>query len=124
MTENTTNSPLALLEAAEAELIQQTFDDIKSVRDSLHVEDFAPEGADASFDVDMGEEWCDVRLNVQVADDAESYVYSVLSGDSSFDQDHRGFWGSGCIRPDSDDVQLTETARELVDQVLEHVAQA
>lgn len=66
----------------------------------------------------------DIRLNYQPAgcgcfiDDDR---WNVRTGDSSYDQDHRGFWGSGCVTEDCD---AQELAKELFEQVMEHYAQS
>lgn len=45
--------------------------------------------------------------------------WSLHSGDSSYDQDHRGFWGASSIDADSDPAEVVD---ELIDQVLEAAA--
>lgn len=74
---------------------------------------------------------CDVRLQVyETTEDNDTYcVWAIRYGDSSFDLDHRGYWGCSCIpginiktgkgkRFDSKDV-----ARDLLEQVKDHHAE-
>jgi len=48
--------------------------------------------------------------------------WNVYHGDSSYDQDHRGFWGASSVRYDDSYEDLESLARELIDQVVEHAA--
>ncbi len=76
--------------------------------------------ADAEFGCD--ENLCDVRLQVH-----KDCGWTIHTGDSSYDQDHRGYWGSsflpGCNRNgrpkrfDSVDI-----ARDLIEQCKEQFA--
>ncbi len=106
-------SALRLLEAAEAEITQELFSELLGVRRYLN---------GFSLDEIPEDSGIDVRLNVQVAEDCESYSWSLDTGDSSYDQDHRGFWGSSTVVWDDDEVTLVRAARDLVEQVLEHCA--
>lgn len=112
-------SVLQLLEAAEAELHDEGLASLVSERDYLRTFDRSELCED-----DESEPLVAVRLRVQVSEDAESYVWSILTGDPSYDQDHRGFWGSSCLSPDDDEQELVTLIRELVGQVLDHAAQA
>ena len=60
---------------------------------------------------------CDVRL--QVYDDGS---WSVRFGDSSYDQDHRGFWGSSGVPGDGRRFDSRAIAKDLVEQVREQAA--
>lgn len=51
---------------------------------------------------------CDIRLRVH------NGSWQVLVGDSSYDQDHRGVWGSGIITPNEDGLIV---ARQLIDSL-------
>lgn len=51
---------------------------------------------------------CDIRLRVH------NGSWQVLVGDSSFDQDHRGVWGSGSISPNEDGLIV---AHQLIDSL-------
>lgn len=51
----------------------------------------------------------DVRLQVY-----ENGNWAVRVGDSSYDQDHRGFWGASFLSWDR--ANLTDLARELIDE--------
>lgn len=55
----------------------------------------------------------DVRLQVH------SGMWSILTGDSSYDQDHRGCWGSGWLSRETD---CNELAADLIGQVEEDAA--
>lgn len=52
----------------------------------------------------------DVRLQVHEG------KWTVWSGDSSFDTDHRGAWGSGAVRADMDGKALRAVAEDLIRQ--------
>ena len=68
---------------------------------------------DLDINIDHGEDqaYLDIRLRLQ-ADGS----FDVFSGDPSYDQDHRGFWGSSSIAVDTD---LEETAHDLLNQALD-----
>jgi hypothetical protein len=61
----------------------------------------------------------DVRLQVRTW---RGNDWGIRTGDSSYDQDHRGFWGAGRISPYDTDHCIGETANDLVDQALEQAA--
>lgn len=61
----------------------------------------------------------DVRLQVRTW---RGNDWAIRTGDSSYDQDHRGFWGAGRLSPYDTDHCVGETARDLVNQALEHAA--
>ena len=44
-------------------------------------------------------------------------------GDSSYDQDHRGYWGAACVSPGQPLHSCLKTAWELIDEVIEDFAQ-
>jgi hypothetical protein len=46
--------------------------------------------------------------------------WQILTGSSDYDQDHRGFWGSSYLPYDR--ANLTEIARDLIEQAKEHEA--
>ena len=95
------NDEYEMIEAMEAEMIQETYRDLQSVRLSL---------------VGWGIEETDVRL--QYMDGA----YALHTGEACYDTDHRGYWGCGSVSADDDDVSLMETARDLVSQMIDHAA--
>lgn len=68
-----------------------------------------------SFDDGEGNVGIDVRLQV-----LPSGAWALRAGDSSYDYDHRGFWGSGFLARQTN---CRELARELIDQCAEHAAQ-
>lgn len=67
---------------------------------------------------DGDEQAIDVRLQVY-----EDGRYCVRSGDASYDQDHRGFWGASSVAAEDSDADLSQLARDLVAQALDHCAQ-
>ena len=81
-------------------LVEEIKKDLKSSPDI-----FKGEEPDDSF-VDVRLQWHDGK-------------WSVLTGDSSYDQDHRGHWGASSITPDTKPETL---AKELIEQVMEHMA--
>lgn len=104
---------LELLEAMEAELQQEVYREMVTMR--YYARTFNPEDiAD-----EEGNPYIDVRL--QLFDDG---TFAIHHGDASYDQDHSGFWGAGSVGPGDDDVALISTARDLVDQALEVAAQS
>lgn len=56
----------------------------------------------------------DVRL--QVWDDGQ---WAIHTGDASYDQDHRGFWGAGCVIADDTPETLRDLAEQLRDDAIE-----
>lgn len=58
----------------------------------------------------------DVRLQVRGGG------WSVHTGDSQYDQDHRGAWGCGWIRAGASMRESRETARELIDEAADCAA--
>jgi len=66
--------------------------------------------------------WCesgdqggiDVRLQVQEGG------WALRTGDSSYDLDHRGYWGAGYLTRSSN---CRELARELIEEARDHAAQ-
>jgi hypothetical protein len=63
----------------------------------------------------------DIRLQVYEAD-SFPFVgeWAIRFGDSSYDLDHRGFWGASMIDHTTD---CRELAEELIDQCADHAAQ-
>jgi len=59
----------------------------------------------------------DIRVN---ATDGGSW--SLLSGDSSYDTDHRGYWGASCLSVDDDDERIVNTLAEMIDQACDHAS--
>jgi hypothetical protein len=58
--------------------------------------------------------YVDVRLQVM-----EDGGWAIRTGDSSYDQDHRGYWGASSIDPHTN---CRDLAIELLDQCAEHAA--
>jgi hypothetical protein len=66
----------------------------------------------------MEDEGCDVRLQVY-----EDSSFQLHSGDSSYDQDHRGYWGAGYVPGGKITLKLaSEIAKGMIDEVLESCA--
>lgn len=63
--------------------------------------------------------WADVRL--QVWDDG---TWAIHTGDASYDQDHRGFWGAGSLASDATESDIAQLAADLLEQALDDCAQA
>ncbi len=61
----------------------------------------------------------DVRLQVWPDGD-----WTTRFGNSSYDQDHRGYWGSGYVIAADTDAELLDLAKDMVEQCKEHAAQA
>jgi hypothetical protein len=51
-------------------------------------------------------------------------TWAVHTGDASYDQDHRGFWGASSVEAHCDEETLDEIVMDLIDQALESAAQA
>ena len=68
---------------------------------------------------EKGEEFAgqDVRLQVY-----ENGNWAVHVCPSDYDQDHRGYWSASCLSYDRQN--LTELARDLIDQCAEAIAMA
>ena len=81
-------------------LVEERKKDIKSSPD-----DYKDTGSDDPA-IDVRLQWHDGK-------------WSVLTGDSSYDQDHRGYWGTSSITLDT---KSEELANDLIDQVEEHLA--
>ena len=59
-------------------------------------------------------DYLDIRLRLQ-ADGS----FDVLSGDASYDTDHRGYWGASSINSDTAKTELHGIAADLVDQAID-----
>ena len=80
---------------------------IRDIRDDL---DFPEETKEE-------ERYCDIRL--QVYPDGQ---WALRSGDSSYDQDHNGFWGCSSITDKTTVKTIRETVSDLIEQVEEDIA--
>ena len=91
-------------------------DEAKLKADVLVILEYIHADIFENLEVNPGEDeaYLDVRLRVHDGS------FGVLQGDSSYDQDHRGFWGSSSLAVDSD---LEDIAADLVEQVLDDQAQ-
>lgn len=78
---------------------------LRAERDSLD----GTEGEDSDGTVD-------VRL--QVSSDG----WTIHTGDASYDQDHRGWWGASCLSHQDSASDLKSLARDLIDQAKDHQA--
>ena len=61
------------------------------------------------------DEWCDVRLQVYPNGD-----WAIRVGDSSYDLDHRGYWGCGSLNGRR--FNSADMARDLIEQAKEQKA--
>ena len=66
-----------------------------------------------------GEEDASIDVRLQVYPDGQ---WAVRWGDSQYDQDHRGFWGSSSVPGDNRRFDSKDIARDLIDQAREHKA--
>lgn len=79
----------------------------------------------ASIEIPRGEEELEVRLQLlgsELSEDGElenDPEWSVWTGASDYDTDHRGDWGAGTLTEDTD---ANELAKELVEEALESAA--
>lgn len=81
---------------------------VKAYRDELKTydpEDIADEEGNPSGDI---------RLQV-----LSNGAWSVHTGDSQYDQDHRGAWGASSVSPNATDEECQEIAEDLLGQVEE-----
>ena len=65
----------------------------------------------------LDSEVTDIDVRLQVYDDGD---WAVRSGDSSYDLDHRGFWGASSLDRGTN---CRELARELIDEAANHAAE-
>ena len=95
----------------------QVFNDLRKERNYLKA-NFGHENP--KVDGDYPDELnysCDVRLQVY-----EDGSWSLRTGSSDYDQDHRGFWGASSIVHFSANEELKDVALDLIDQVQESMA--
>jgi hypothetical protein len=87
--------------------ISDVCEELSDIRDYLETYD------DDEIADDDGVPGTDVRIN------STGEGFKILYGDSSYDDDHRGFWGSSYVRKGSNDYDLIEIAYDLIEQLLE-----
>lgn len=92
--------------AMEAEYQQEAYRFCLAIRDEAKTY--------KSEDLDDGDGLIDVRL--QIGPDGS---YCFHSGDASYDQDHRGFWGAGTVSSDDGDQECAQIGRDLVEQAID-----
>ena len=68
--------------------------------------------------ISPGEEYPGTDVRLQVYPDGQ---WSLHTGPSDYDQDHRGFWGAAWIPQGVGSCE--DIARDLLDQVRDHMAQ-
>jgi hypothetical protein len=87
--------------------------------------DYAPEdiedeegnaGGDVRFRL---YEWSNAGWNGGKAE----WAWEVLTGDSQYDQDHRGYWGCGYVEAGASRAACREVAREIIEEALDARAQ-
>ncbi len=91
--------------------IDETRISIKEVSDMLYE-------ISQTIDADACEEDGLLEVRLQVVDGS----YDIHTGDPSYDQDQRGYWGAGSLEPEMSHKACRETARELLDQAADHCA--
>lgn len=89
------------------------FPNIRAVAAVLRLVNRGPSTTEPGVD----DSFIDVRL--QVYDDGS---WMVRHGDPQYDQDHRGFWGTGSVPGDGKRFRSKELARELLEQAKRHAA--
>jgi hypothetical protein len=67
--------------------------------------------------VERGEDFAGTDIRLQVY---PSGSWSLHSGPADYDQDHNGYWGASCLSYDRQN--LTDLARDLIDQCAESMA--
>jgi hypothetical protein len=72
---------------------------------------------------DLSGEALDVRLQVEVTRSG-NVVWSIHTGDSSYDQSHLGWWGAGSFDGSEDAAALEALAADLLSQAAERKAQS
>jgi len=72
----------------------------------------------AHFSDEEGDHYIEVRL--QVYEDGD---WTVRWGDSQYDQDHRGYWGSSSVPGNGKRFKSEEVARDLINQARDHASQ-
>lgn len=63
----------------------------------------------------------DVRLQVWSEEDGDGWT--IHTGDASYDQDHRAYWGAGCVTADDTLDTLKALANEMIEKAIEQAAQ-
>jgi hypothetical protein len=99
--------------AAELAWVRDRCCEVPAARDDEDTDDRGD--SNPYDDHDSDDLWMDVRLQVYPGGQ-----WAVRTGDSSYDQDHRGFWGAGSLAWDSD---CEDLAAGLIDEAKDHAAQ-
>lgn len=63
----------------------------------------------------------DVRLQVCSKEDGGGWT--IHTGDASYDQDHRGYWGAGCVTADDTPDTLKALANEMIEEAVEQAVE-
>lgn len=66
--------------------------------------------------VEDNDDSVDVRLRYHEG------TWMTYSGDASYDQDHRGYWGASGVIGNMETSDLEEVANDLLEQVLEDIS--
>lgn len=64
------------------------------------------------------EPYTDIRL--QVVDGG----WQLNTGDAGYDQDHRGYWGTGSVSPECSKAEARRIAKDLIEQAADQYAQS
>lgn len=76
---------------------------------------FLPEDVEPEF-VESDDDTPHIDVRLQVWPDGS---WAIHTGDASYDQDHRGYWGAGCVCADDDAAALLTLASDLRNEAME-----
>ncbi len=93
------------------------FPSIKTVRKALVIIHRNMRKTPRQDYLDRGCDYAALDVRLQVISDG----WVIQTGDSSYDSDHRGYWGSSCITWEREN--LEDVARSLVEQAKCHMAE-
>lgn len=94
-------------------------DDKARIVGRLEAEKKALDSTFSGLDLPEDEKYVDVRLRIQNPSQGHLITWALKFGDSSFDQDHRGFWACGSIDQYTDPEGLFQ---DLKNEVLDYIA--
>ena len=74
---------------------------------------------------DDDESYLDIRLQISESDYGSDYgsEWSIHTGSSDYDQDHRGFWGCSSISGEESTEDIIEIVEDIVEQAEEEYEQ-
>jgi hypothetical protein len=97
------------MDRTDAEILGLSLVDVEDIRVALGEERREASSCEAEDE--------DVRLQVY-----ERGGWAIHSGPCDYDQNHRGYWGSGSVRADMTDAGVITLADDLIGQAAEHKA--